>query len=436
MHSQSRTVAESRHLLRNDDISERKMKRTAIADGIYRGKDANGRIRFYERPEINGRRTWRALEAPTLELAKAELAARKTDAARAKSLGGPDPYSKTNTVAELAVVWVAAGCPGRKKRKPDAKRLEWTKKRLETVLEYFGSRWPNSIQRQDVSAYHDWRKPNILRGPGERMVELELVVLSNLLSHGERLDPNLRNNIRQRDGLRDSKTVKHARDRAPESTDEVHRIANAMFDFRKSEVFGWIVLLGSMTGNRISELLALRMDAKFGEPGFHNDDGLCLHRVKRGKNPFTELFPALRECLAAHHRWLMQRFPSSPWYFPSTRCKGQPVGAESLNHAMERVCGLLSLPKYTPHGLRAFRATARRAEGMSDNQIAHELGMRSGEKLIASTYGDAPPQWFTREKFSWLPTFTPAWKRWLPEPSNVIQVATDSSDASLTNTGE
>ena len=61
--------------------------------------------------------------------------------------------------------------------------------------------------------------------------------------------------------------------------------------------------------------------------------------------------------------------------------------------------------------MRAFYVLIRRSWGIDDGQIAVELGQRSGAGLIATTYGDVPPNWRNGggPKLKWLPKGETAW---------------------------
>ena len=62
-----------------------------------------------------------------------------------------------------------------------------------------------------------------------------------------------------------------------------------------------------------------------------------------------------------------------------------------------------------PHAMRAYYVRVRRSMGALDSTIASELGERTGERLIVSTYGD-PDGLRGDGKFTWLPASgEPAW---------------------------
>jgi integrase len=226
---------------------------------------------------------------------------------------------------------------------------------------------------------------------GKVSVDVELTVLSCVLSWAvasEFIEYNFIGTQRPRQ-VRGSE-VRHCRDLAPESGDELHQLAMELFSKPDSEVFGWQLFMEAFTGCRTSEVLALRMDARPSQPGFVDGEYLWLKRLKRGVNPYAMIHPALREMIEAHHEWHRTRFPDgSPWWFPGQSI-GLPPDAGSLTRTMQRAAQNLGLPPRISHGLRSFYVTVRRSQGASDAQIAAEIGITS-VKLIRETYGDIPP---------------------------------------------
>jgi lipoyl-dependent peroxiredoxin len=65
----------------------------------------------------------------------------------------------------------------------------------------------------------------------------------------------------------------------------------------------------------------------------------------------------------------------------------------SLAHALAKAGPLVLGRRITSHGMRSFYVTVRRSQGISDGQIAAEIGDRTGPSIIASTYGSIPPDW-------------------------------------------
>jgi integrase len=228
-----------------------------------------------------------------------------------------------------------------------------------------------------------------------RSADLELYTLNNVLTFAVRSSLLESNPIaHDRPKFHRSVDVKHCREFAPASGDELHRLATKLLAKPQTEPLAWQLLLEAFTGCRTSEILDLRMDAKDRtEPGYIEGDWLWLRRRKNGTNPFALIHPALREAIDAHHKWHAARFPKHPFWIPHRYNRAKPANTTGLTQALHRICPELGLPKRTSHGLRAFYVTVRRSQGASDAQIAAEIGDATGATLIASTYGAVPPNW-------------------------------------------
>jgi integrase len=182
-------------------------------------------------------------------------------------------------------------------------------------------------------------------------------------------------------------------------------LARALADDPRGEVLAWQLIFSALTGCRTSEILRLRTDAAPRKPGFIEGDWLWIERSKNGVNPFVVIHPDLRAAIAGHRQWLAAKSPQGQgaWWFPSPRKPGAAVEATSLIQAMTRIVGALGLDKRTPHGLRAYFVTVRRSQGISDGQIAAEIGDKT-TSLISTTYGQVPPGWKGGPDLTWQPT--------------------------------
>lgn len=253
---------------------------------------------------------------------------------------------------------------------------------------FWSARSSLDVNSSTPLAYGNYRK-------APRCADLELYTLSNALTSGVRMDFIPSNSIayhwprfhRAADG-------KHWREFAPAAGDVLHMLAPSQLSAPPTEALGWQLLFEAFTGCRTSEILDLRMDAKDNStPGFIEGDWLWLKRRKNGTNPFALIHPALRQAIEAHREWHARRFPGHPMWIPHrfNRARSADVGA--LTQALRRICPLLGLPKRTSHGLRAYYVTVRRSQGISDAQIAAEIGDATGAAIIAETYGAVPPNW-------------------------------------------
>lgn len=360
------------------------MKAVRVATGIY--KDEKGKL--YERPFINGRRTWRRLKSLTLTDAKVELGAKRSDHHRSRIGLARDPYKATVKLSQIFDQYEAAGLPDRRGRPWTGKSLYDERFRLGKLRPFWSGRSPLDVNFATAQAYGNDRG-------APRSADLELYTLSNALTFAVRggLIPS---NPIAHDSPRFHRAadVQHCREIAPASGDELHLLAAKLFERPQTEALGWQLLFEAFTGCRTSEILDLRMHAKDNStPGFIKEDWLWLKRRKNGTNPFALIHPALRDAIQAHREWHARRFPNHPMWIPHrfNRAKSADVGA--LPQALRRICPILGLPKRTSHGLRALFVTVRRSQGASDAQIAAEIGDATGATLIASTYGAVPSNW-------------------------------------------
>lgn len=394
------------------------MKRRAIGNGAYEGEDKT----YWLRVTINGSRTWRKLKARSERFALKEastITGLRISAQRGLCDDPLAPPAVTTNLQTLADEYERSGCPNHKLEPRTPKQVHYEKSNLKWIRAYFGKHSPADIAVKDCPKYREWRAPKIVRGKGgDRQIDRELTSLSNLLSWAvtaEHIDFNKIGSKRPR--FRREDEVVHCRERAPESADEVHKLASQFFRDPQSEVLGWQMLLEALTGCRTCEIIRLRMDAKPGQAGYIEEQYRHLHRAKKGVNPFTLIHPALRSLIEAHHEWHRIRFPEgNPWWLPGFRLHPTAhVHNASLSDALRRITALLNMEHRTSHGMRSFYVTVRRSQGASDAQVAAEIGDKTVE-LIRKTYGDIPPNWKGRPGLQWLPTTgEPAWAPWTPQ---------------------
>ncbi|MFO1514270.1 MAG: hypothetical protein U1F83_15390 [Verrucomicrobiota bacterium] len=398
------------------------MKRSSKGGGVY--QSAVGR--YWARPWINGRRTWRVLAATTARAAFKEVA----DASWRES---------ADTVAALAKLWLDADCPN-SRLEPQPHRVAAQAKRVENLLCYFGKQHPDDVRLTLLPAYAAWRKRRCRKSTGERTVDMDLVTLSNVLTYGVLKGICEFNAIRtNRPKYRKASDVRHARVVMPPSADAIHQLADYFFSDFRSEVFGWQALFAMFTGTRTSELLRLRTDARtIDDPGFiqwarnPKPDGplglLHIQRSKHGMNPEVIIGAEFADMLACHKRWRLDRYPRNPFYLPGKLDK-TPVESTSFGHALRRACRDIGLPHITPHGFRAYYVTKRRSDGVPDTIIASEIGDAT-VSLMHTTYGDRPKSWLGGEPLGWMPAAgLPAWARWQPEILKVVKLKIPESGA-------
>jgi integrase len=371
--------------------------------GLYRHVPSGA---WYERPWVDGKRTWRKLKAAKQKEAREELAARRSNQARSKLGLAVNPYAGGQTVVTALDAYEAAGFPDRHRRTRIEKTRVNEARNVGNLRRILGSVDIASLGAQTCDRYADLRRGETADNgrEGSRTVDTELQTLSNALNHARRVGLAASNPLQYgRPRYDRASEATHARDCAPASGNEIHLLAHELAQDPHGEVLAWQLLISALTGCRTTEILRLRIDAAPRQPGFIEGDWLWIERAKSGVNPYVVLHPDLRSCITAHHKWLARRQRGSPWWFPSPRVKGVPVEHTSLVHALRRVTAAVGVGHRTGHGLRAFYVTVRRSQGISDGQIAAEIGDKS-VALISTTYGQVPPGWRGGPELSWRPT--------------------------------
>lgn len=381
-----------------------------VAPGIYSHAITR---KFYERPVVHGRRTFRVLRGWNLKLAKEELRSKRTDQARASFGNAADPYTKTisPTVANLLDRWSKAGFPNARGALPGDRHKRDHAKRIKFLSAVAGSKFASEISPAWCNGYATTRQKDRQRS---RAVDLELGTLKTALDFAAVQGWIEKNPLGfGRPKFHRASEVVHCRERMPANADELHTLANALFEDRRSEVLGFLTLFLAYTGCRTSEALRCCAAAKSRyEAGFVEGDFLWLKRSKGGINPFVMIHPALRRLLDTLFAWHRKTWAKSPWLFPSPRNRGDsPVDPCALGHALTRICRLAALRHITPHGLRAYFVTVRRSQGINDAQIAAEIGDKTGPTIISQTYGDIPPNWKGAPGLTWEPNPKPPKRR-------------------------
>jgi integrase len=417
------------------------IKPKGLGGGLYITADKD----YFERPWIQGKRVWRKIDAPSAKAARTILGSRRADAAKAAEGLGRDPYAPQGVlVGDLLDKFVAAGCPTRKHGPKVGKALRNEESRIKVLRKFWGLRAADRIVPSDCAGYRTTRKGK-KNTDGGAAVDRELSTLKSVLRWAVikgHIASNPLNAPLEKFRVRE---IRHSREVAPADAGEIHIMAAHFFmvyvtdqkrwcatKLQDMRVLGWQTLLGSMTGCRTSELLRLRWDAGPRQPGYIEGEWLWLQRSKRGVNPFALIHPALRACLNALRSWCQEYFPDNPYFLPSPWCKGKPISPDGLTHELQPASESLLGHRITPHGLRSYYVTARRSQGISDSQIAAEIGDKTGASIISSTYGDIPPGWAgSTKKLGWLPDapVPPAWEEVFGEPAqNVINLTPKSGN--------
>lgn len=388
---------------------------THVEAGIYQNPQSRT---YFERPHINGKRTWRSLKTKNLKLAREELHRR-----RAASSAGSSPYApkatlpvRAKTAGEVIRRYQSENYPDRHLNTRPERTKDEEERHCELLLLFWNTIQVDAITIGTCDKYREWRLKRIKRGTGLRTIDRELNTLHYAFRYAVRREVLVRNPLTDRPKYQPSKLVVHCRQFMPGNADDLHEAASQLFKSRTSEVLGFQLLCTAYTGQRTCEILTLRSNAGPDEPGHVTGDGKCL-RVWRAKgqdivNPFCAVHEGLEALLPAHKAWLVQRYPNSTSFFPG-RDGVNPVDKQALAHALLKLSrkGLIR-KKITAHGARAFFVTVRRSQGAPDNQIAVEIGHTSGGSTLSHVYGGVPPDWVrgNAPKLTWLPSSAPAWQ--------------------------
>jgi integrase len=407
-----------------------------VAEGVYQ-EPLSGK--FYWRPYFDGKQHWRKLHSTTLTSAKKERAKLASDLAMSKSGMAENPLRVGKRVGDLIEFYREAGCPKRDEKPRAGVQLVAEKARLDLLKEWWGERRVNTITQEDCRDYHADRRKQIGGGRGDRSVDLELATLSavfrwaarNARKTGVTANPLAEGRVK----FRHAGDVLHCRSRQPVDAEELHALARCLFGHHGSEVLGWQMLFEAFTGQRTHEVLRLRMDAVPGDPGSVTEDSsgafryrvpgakgvlhLYRSRTHKGTYGYAEIHPALGELLAAHRLWHRQRYPDSPWFFPS-RDRQQAAGVSSLTQALRRAARVIGAPPRTSHGLRAYAVSAFRTLGISDADIALLIGHKTGGRLIVDTYGEIRP-----ERVNWMPAGEPCWAEMMRRKHTTSHTSSD-----------
>lgn len=393
------------------------MTRTAIPNtGVY--QDAAGR--YWARPWINHRRTWRLLAAVTRKAAIKQAAALAT-------IGIEHKFS------EIARLYLDRDCPNKRFEPRPGPFTDAERPRIDNLVAYFGNFTADEITLDKLPAYMAWRIRQGKRTKRTRLrsVDKDTQTLSNVLRFAVMSKLATANHVHHgRPRYQKTTAVRHCRSVAPPDADTIHQVAGKFLETIRSEVFAWLTLHEYLTGCRTAELLELRLDSPAGESGHFQvsrkdpNKGL-LHlgqRKKRGIEPYCIVGPEFLEMRRCFLRWHSERFgDKTQWYFPG----GDGISrleSTSFAHALPRIARKLGLRHLTPHGLRSYYVTKRRSDGASDVQIAGEIGDKT-VALMQTTYGSRPSNWLDGEPLSWLPRHElPAWLVWRPDGEKLIAI--------------
>lgn len=377
--------------------------------------------RYWARPRIKGRRTWRLLVDAK---GKAITSLNKACAVALRD----DWQPASDNFAALAQLYLDARCPTRKQKfkQPSKEFIKAETRQTAKLVEYFRTRPVSEVNDLlQIEPYQKWRLRQFEKGQGGRAVDKEIQTLSNIINYAVFGTKQERINFIMSNRPRYHVIKSRARDRMPANAAEIHQLGDYFLaggqDGRslRSEVFAWMTVFQMFTGCRTSELRRLRLDAKPNEAGHIANGYLHLgRRSKSGVNPYCAIGPEFAQMLECFKLWHRARFPKFQPYFCGPF--GTVVGGESHCHALTKACRKLNLPHYTPHGLRAYFATKSLREGRTHAEVAAMLGDKTAA-LVGSTYADAPgengPLYFVPNQG------LPCWLTWQPEAAKIAMIA-------------
>jgi len=197
-----------------------------VEPGIYRDTKTG---RFYARPTIAGKRTWRKLVGDNLELSREEYYRRRTAVANSQ-----DPYHKTRSLTDAnpagfaeaartvgAVIrrYQEDGCPDKHLLpRPESTRAS-EEQHCHTLLPFWECIEVTVVSDLVCDAYRDWRLERITRGEGLRAVDCELNTLSSAFRYSKRWAFVTRNPLEGRPKYQPASRVRHGREFMPMDAD-------------------------------------------------------------------------------------------------------------------------------------------------------------------------------------------------------------------------
>lgn len=370
---------------------------------------------------------------------------------------GPDQYRAlrdatklrdTLTVAKLLEDYQAAGCPDRRGDLRDGANLSREQANIKSLLKWWPAIIASKITDTHRDAYRVHRRDTVRFGDGARATEVELSTLNNALKWAwcTELLKDLPRSTKT--SYRDAKNIAHRRFQMPDSGDELHALAGWLFSGAPAsgpaasaqfECYGWTILLAAHTGLRAGELAMLlaspqRAGIEY-PPGYIDEKFLRVSREKNGRNPKVALDdatrPHLRPLLDNIRAWHASRYPDHRYLLPGAGLDSS-LNRRGFARALDAAAAALNIAKRCPHGLRAYYASARLAQGITPDVVATELGQGSGDELVRDVYGVDPDdfdatQWTSlADRFTWLPNTkdkAPAWTWWTAQPAtNIVRL--------------
>jgi hypothetical protein len=329
-----------------------------VANGIWRNVKLKSRKTLFERPTIDGARTFRSLHTDKVALARKELArrtsvrlhaveppakfvnwpGRKTliPANAAASPESDEPrQSKETTMGVVIRLYQTSDYPDKyKQRRPEKTRTDEIR-HCATLLSFWETIPIEKCGPAACDRYHTWRvdRKKCRNGKGNRAVDRELNTLNNACKWAVRSELIQRNPIVDRPKYDRASDVKHCREFMPLSADELHESAALLFDHPHSAVLGFQMIAEAYTGLRTEEII------KWGTQGIGDltPDGEYVNvwrcKNQHSVNPYCRNHDGLKALFDAHAEWKSLNHPESPYFFPSSRT-GSAITKTALARAL------------------------------------------------------------------------------------------------------
>jgi integrase len=237
---------------------------------------------------------------------------------------------------------------------------------------------------KDCDAYRDWRmsggymwqqvdKKRKSRA-GNRLVDIELQTLSNVLVFAACRQKIKSNPLQSRTRYHREEDTRHCREMAPTPL-QLEMIERFLRQNVKHVVADCVLFL-AFSGLRVNEALPLDWENEL----------IHVKREKRGINPWVPIMDEMQKFLRD-----MKARSKSHLLFPSSRDPTRPIAYPTVAGTLARTCRDLGMKHVTLHGLRSYFVNRCREAGLTDADIAMLIGDRTGPAIIARTYGDVLP---------------------------------------------
>jgi integrase len=296
---------------------------------------------------------------------------------------------KRLTVNQAIDLYIAANYPDRKMRSKRTSTVKTETKCFEKLRRFLGSRAASGLALKDCDAYRDWRMSGGYTWQqgdekrksraGNRLVDIELQTLSNVLAFAARRQKIKFNPLQSRTRYHREEDTRHCREMAP--TPEQLEMIDRHLRRNRKEVVADCVMFLAFSGLRINEALPLDW-----EPVDWKQEVIHVRREKRGINPWVPIMDEMQKLLRN-----MKARSRSHLLFPSPRNPNRPITYPAVAGTLARACLNLGMKHVTPHGLRSYFVTQCRQSGLTDAEIAMLIGDKSGPAIISTTYGDVRP---------------------------------------------